>query len=67
MFTDSVDLKDPGTRYIEEKASLISANPELKKLLKRKEEIEHKKLKLKKEEKLLQEHELMLEMHHRDK
>ena len=46
---------------------MISANPELQKLLKRKEEFEHKKLKLKKEEKKLQEHEVMMEMHLRDK
>jgi hypothetical protein len=37
-------MKDPGTRYREEKASLLCANPELLKLLERKEHFEMKKL-----------------------
>ena len=55
LFTDSVELlKDPGTRYKEDKASLLGANPELLRLLQRKEKLEFKKIKEKREQKVLQ-------------
>jgi len=69
LFTDSIDtvLKDPGSRYHEEKASLLNANPELLRLLERKEQIERRKLVEKKESKILLDIEVKNQMRIRDR
>ncbi len=50
LFFESLEvIPDPGTRMVQERSSLIEANPELQKLMKRKERLEERKMREKKE------------------
>ena len=60
-------LKDPGERLLEERNSLLDANPELQKLLKRKEKLDMRKLVEKKEAKRLTDAVMMKEVRIKDK
>ena len=60
-------LKDPGERLLEERNSLLDANPELQKLLKRKEKLDMRKLIEKKEAKRLTDAVVMKEVRIKDK
>ena len=60
-------LKDPGERLLEERNSLLDANPELQKLLKRKEKLDMRKLMEKKEAKRLTDAVVMKEVRIKDK
>ena len=60
-------LKDPGERLLEERNSLLDANPELQKLLKRKEKLDMRKLVEKKEAKRLTDAVVMKEVRIKDK
>ena len=60
-------LKDPGERLLEERNSLLDANPELQKLLKRKENLDMRKLVEKKEAKRLTDAVVMKEVRIKDK
>ena len=60
-------LKDPGERLLEERNSLFDANPELQKLLKRKEKLDMRKLVEKKEAKRLTDAVVMKEVRIKDK
>ena len=60
-------LKDPGEILLEERNSLLDANPELQKLLKRKEKLDMRKLMEKKEAKRLTDAVVMKEVRTKDK
>ena len=60
-------LRDPGERLIEERNSLLDANPELQKLLMRKEKLEMRKLVEKKEAKRLTDAVVMKQVRIKDK
>ena len=60
-------LKDPGERLLEERNYLLDANPELQKLLKRKENLDMRKLVEKKEAKRLTDAVVMKEVRIKDK
>ena len=60
-------LKDPGERLLEERNSLLDANPELQKLLKRKENLDMRKLVEKKEANRLTDAVVMKEVRIKDK
>ena len=60
-------LKDPGERLLDERNSLLDANPELQKLLKRKEKLDMRKLVEKKEAKRLTDAVVMKEVRIKDK
>ena len=60
-------LKDPGERLLEERNSLLDANPELQKLLKRKEKLDMRNLMEKKEAKRLTDAVVMKEVRIKDK
>ena len=60
-------LRDPGERLIGERKSLLDANPELQKLLMRKEKLEMRKLVEKKEAKRLTDAVVMKQVRIKDK